>query len=233
MDTAPAPADTAPAAADTAAPLIVTAWRDYDEAACALPGMHLGDLELTGTVAEEADRLWESGVRRVRLADPVDLAETDDLAAARRTVRALSLVRDLTARAVLVEWDLHLDPARPDDTLVLSHLQPPSALHRHPEGSAALATWRAGHYLGKCLWRNGPGFFQIRDRRWGNLQRFTADEPHYRTAVDALAYGTPQESVPKDALDDFTEERLVLHLGPLAWWVPYRVSRWTQEAMAI
>jgi hypothetical protein len=225
--------DTALAPVDTAAPLNVTAWRDYDEAACALPGMFLGDFALTAATAEEADRLWESGARRVLLPEPVDLTAPDGLAAARRTVRALSLVRDLTARAVLVEWDLRLDPARPDDPLVLSHLQPPRTLHGHPEAEAALATWRSGHYLGKCLWRNGPGFFQIRDRRWGNLQRFTADEPHYRTAVDALAYGAPQESVPKDALDDFTEERLVLHLGPLAWWVPYRVSRWTQEAMAI
>ncbi|MCX5205480.1 DUF5825 family protein [Streptomyces sp. NBC_00237] len=225
--------DTALAPAEAASPLAVTAWRDYDEVACALPGMLLGDLELTGPIAEEADRLWESGARRVRLAEPVDLTATDGLAAARRTVRALSLVRDLTARAVLVEWDLRLDPARPEDPLVLSHLQPPRTLHGHPDAQAALATWRGGHYLGKCLWRNGPGFFQIRDRRWGNLQRFTADEPHYRTAVDALAYGAPQQDVPRDALDDFTGERLVLHLGPLAWWVPYRVSRWTQEAMAI
>ncbi|MEU8626783.1 DUF5825 family protein [Streptomyces sp. NPDC048669] len=224
--------DTSPAADDTT-PLSIAAWRDYDDDACALPGMSLGDLELTGPVAEESDRLWDLGVRRVRLPAVVDLADAADLAAARRTVRALSLVRDLTARAVLVEWDLRLDPARPDDPLVLSHLQPPRTLHGAPDPDAALAAWRSGHYLGKCLWRNGPGFFQIRDRRWGNLQRFTADEPHYRTAVDALAYGAGQESVPQDALADFTGERLVLHVGPLAWWVPYRVSRWTQEAMAI
>ncbi|MGW7416147.1 DUF5825 family protein [Streptomyces sp. NPDC054863] len=225
--------DSALATAEDTAPLSVTAWRDYDEAACALPGMFLGDLPLTGPVAEESGRLWDLGARRVALADAVDLTATGDLAAARRTVRALSLVRDLTARAVLVEWDLLLDPARPQDPRVLSHLQPPRTLHGTPDADTALATWRSGHYLGKCLWRNGPGFFQIRDRRWGNLQRFTADEPHYRTAVDALAYGALPESVPKDALDDFTEENLVLRLGPLAWWVPYRVSRWTQEAMAI
>lgn len=225
--------DTPLATAEGTAPLTIAAWRDYDEAACALPGMFLGDLELTGPVGQESDRLWELGVRRVRLAETVDLTACGDLPAARRTVRALSLVRDLTARAVLVEWELRLDPAQPDAPQVLSHLQPPGMLYGAPDPRAALATWRGGHYLGKCLWRNGPGFFQIRDRRWGNLQRFTADEPHYRTAVDLLAYGAPQGSVPDDALADFTEERLVLHVGPLAWWVPYRVSRWTQEAMAI
>ncbi|MEE1795861.1 DUF5825 family protein [Streptomyces sp. BE308] len=217
----------------TAATLRVAAWRDYDEAACALPGMFLGELDLTGPVAQESDRLWELGARRVVLPAAVDLTAAGDLDGARRTVRALSLVRDLTARAVLVEWDLRLDPARPDDWLTLSHLQPPRTLHGAPDPLATLTTWRNGHYLGKCLWRNGPGFLQIRDRRWGNLQRFTADEPHYRSAVEELSYGAPSRSVPKDALEDFTEEKLVLHLGPLAWWVPYRVSRWIQEPMAI
>ncbi|WP_103536025.1 DUF5825 family protein [Streptomyces sp. SM11] len=213
--------------------LRLSVWRDYDEAACALPGMFLGDLELTGPVAPESERLWELGARRVVLPDAVDLTAVRDLADAQRTVRALSLVRDLTARAVLVEWDLRLDPARPEDWQILSHLQPPRTLHGASDPQAALTTWRNGHYLGKCLWRNGPGFLQIRDRRWGNLQRFTADEPHYRRAIEELAYGALRQSVSKDALDDFTGERLVLHLGPLAWWVPYRVRRWIQEAMAI
>ncbi|MEE1736586.1 DUF5825 family protein [Streptomyces sp. BE147] len=221
-------------ALDTTADILrVTAWRDYDEAACALTGMSLGSLDLTGPEASESDRLWELGARRVALPAVVDLAAAGDLAGARRTARALSLVRDLTARAVLVEWDLRLDPARPDDWQALSHLQPPRTLRGASEPDSALSTWRNGHYLGKCLWRNGPGFLQIRDRRWGNLQRFTADEPHYRHAVGELSYGAPQDTVARDALDDFTEERLVLHLGPLAWWVPYRVSRWTQEAMAV
>ncbi|MFE1958916.1 DUF5825 family protein [Streptomyces sp. NPDC059479] len=28
-------------------------------------------------------------------------------------------------------------------------------------------------------------------------------------------------------------ERLVLQVGELEWWLPYRVNRWVQEAMAI
>ncbi|MFG3281371.1 DUF5825 family protein [Streptomyces sp. NPDC048111] len=214
--------------------LTVAAWRDYDPAACELPGMYLGEVELTGPLGEESDRLWESGARRVRLPEAVDLADLDAPGAAERAVRALSLVRDLTARAVLVEWKLRLDPAAPADTWrTLSHLQPPRRLEGPADAAGDLRTWREGHYLCKCLWRQGPGFVQIRDRRWGDLRRFTAEEPEYHEAIGALVYGTPADSVAPAVLADFLEERLVLQVGGLAWWLPYRVNRWIQEAMAI
>ncbi|WHM35923.1 DUF5825 family protein [Streptomyces sp. BPTC-684] len=216
------------------AALTVAAWRDYDPDACALPGMHLGDLELTGPAGEEADRLWETGVRRVRLAEPVDLADPRAPGAAHRAVRALSLVRDLTARAVLVEWRLRLDPAADADAWqVLSHIQPPQRLEGPADAAEALRRWRDGHYLCKCLWRQGPGFVQIRDRRWGDLRRFTADEPEYHEVIEALVHGAPADSVPPAVLADFLSEKLVLEVGDLAWWLPYRVNRWIQEAMAI
>ncbi|MCX5387225.1 DUF5825 family protein [Streptomyces sp. NBC_00083] len=214
--------------------LTVSAWRDYDPEARALPGMFLGDIELAGPMGEESDRLWESGVRSVRLHDPVDLADLTAPGAADRAVRLLSLVRDLTARAVLVEWKLRLDPSAPDDTWrALSHLQPPAALHGAADAAADLRRWREGHYLCKCLWRQGPGFVQIRDRRWGDLRRFTAEEPEYQQVIADLTYGAPAASVPAAVLADFLEERLALQVGDLAWWLPYRVSRWIQEAMAI
>ncbi|WP_020129142.1 DUF5825 family protein [Streptomyces sp. 303MFCol5.2] len=215
-------------------------WRDYDPVACALPGMFLGDIALTGPVAEECDRLWELGARRVRLSDVVDLSDTGTPDAAARAVRTLSTVRDLTARAVLVEWDLRPDPdggatATEDVSRLLSHLQPPQRIEGVDPARAedALRTWRNGHYLGKCLWRQGPGFVQIRDRRWGDLRRFTVDEPHYQEAIERLAYGAPASAVPADALADLREERLVLAVGGVQWWLPYRVNRWLQEAMTI
>lgn len=214
--------------------LTVAAWRDYDPEACALPGMHLGDIELTGPLDEESDRLWEAGARLVRLREPVDLAALGAPGADERAVRLLSLVRDLTARAILVEWKLRLDPAAPDDTWrALSHLQPPQSLHGPADAAGALRGWREGHYLCKCLWRQGPGFVQIRDRRWGELRRFTADEPEYQRVIETLAYGAPAGEVPAAVLADFIEERLVLQVGGLAWWMPYRVNRWIQEAMTI
>ncbi|MFG2721210.1 DUF5825 family protein [Streptomyces sp. NPDC048416] len=219
----------------TAAPaLTVAAWRDYDPQACALPGMHLGDIELTGPIGEESDRLWEAGTRRVRLRETVDLTGLDAPGAAERAVRLLSLVRDLTARAVLVEWKLRMDPAAPDATWRdLSHLQPPQSLEGTGDASGDLRQWREGHYLCKCLWRQGPGFVQIRDRRWGDLRRFTVEEPEYRRAIETLSYGSPTASVPAAVLADFLEERLMLRVGELGWWMPYRVNRWIQEAMTI
>ncbi|WP_329153949.1 DUF5825 family protein [Streptomyces sp. NBC_01456] len=211
----------------------LSAWRDYDEAACTLPGMSLGALDPGGPPEEQAGRLWELGVRRVRFAEEIDLAAVDEPGAAARAVQQLCLIRDLTARAVLVQWQLRL-PADPDDGWRdLSHLQPPRTLTGPADPAAALARWRDEHYLCKCLWRQGPGFVQIRDRRWGDLRRFTADEPAYREAIGRLAYGAPLSAVPESITADFLAERLIARTGPLVWWLPYRVNRWIQEAMAI
>ncbi|PRH79823.1 hypothetical protein C6N75_07405 [Streptomyces solincola] len=214
-------------------PPTVLAWRDYDPEACRLPGMYLGELALPGPLPQESDRLWHLGARRVRLPHPVDLTPGPDAERAAATTAALSLVRDLTARAVLVEWTLRLAPAAGDAWRVLSHLQPPRHIEGPPDADDVLAAWRAGHYLCKCLWRQGPGFIQIRDRRFGELRRFTADEPGYAEAIGALAYGAPADCVPRAILDDFRGEQLTLDVGPLAWWLPYRISRWLQESMTI
>jgi hypothetical protein len=217
----------------TLSPPAVLAWRDYDPAACELPGMFLGELALPGPLEGESERLWHLGARRVRLPGTVDLTGGADALRAAGTVAALSLVRDLTARAVLVEWDLRTDPADGEGWRALSHLQPPRRIEGPAGADEALNAWRRGHYLCKCLWRKGPGFVQIRDRRWGELRRFTADEPEYERAIEQLAYGAPAERVPRAVLDDFRGEQLVLDVGPLAWWLPYRISRWLQESMTI
>ncbi|MGX1761404.1 DUF5825 family protein [Streptomyces lydicus] len=217
--------------------LTLAAWRDYDEDACTLPGMSLGELDLAGPPEKHAARLWELGVRRVRLAEEIDLTAVDDPGAApdaaAHAVRQLCLVRDLTARAVLVQWQLRLPDGPADGWRELCHLQPPRTLSGPADETAALSRWRDEHYLCKCVWRQGPGFVQIRDRRWGHLRRFTTDEPAYREAIGQLSYGAPAAAVPEAIAADFLEERLVARTGPLLWWLPYRVNRWIQEAMAI
>lgn len=216
----------------TAPHLVVRAWRDHDAEARRLPGMALGRVPLP-TGAGEADRLWEMGVRLVELEEPVDLAATDE-AAQRRAVDLLCLVRDLTARAVHVDWDLRLAPeGAAEEWKLLSHLQPPRDVAGLPDADEALHAWRSRHYLCKLVWRQGPGFVQIRDRRWGDLRRFTAEEPKYQDAIARLDQGAHHTEVAADVLAEFTEEFLVLRLGDLAWWLPYRVNRWLQEAMAV
>jgi hypothetical protein len=169
----------------------VTAWRDYAPDTHALDGMRLGEIEVPESSAEAAEQLWRMGARRARLPGVLDLT---DEPAARRTVQALCLVRDLTARAVYVDWRPRLGPDTP--WRPLSHLQPPAELAGTPGAAEELRDRRNGHYLGKCLRRQGPGFIQIRDQRWGALRRFTVDEPEYLEAVALLREGPSARRAP-------------------------------------
>ncbi|GGS29216.1 hypothetical protein GCM10010269_79940 [Streptomyces humidus] len=216
----------------TAPSVTVRAWRDLDPQARDLPGMSLGTIPVTPR-APQVDQLWDLGVRHAELDAVVDLS-SDDAAAHRGVVDRLCLVRDLTARAVSVDWDLRLSPQESTHQWkVLSHLQPPRTLTGLDGAEEALHAWRTRHYLCKLVWRQGPGFVQIRDRRWGDLRRFTAEEPRYSEAIALLSPGTHHSDVPADVLEEFTAEHLVLRVGDLACWLPYRVSRWLQEAMAV
>ncbi|MEW2304664.1 DUF5825 family protein [Streptomyces sp. NPDC006655] len=216
----------------TASDLTIRAWRDHDPQARRLPGMFLGPVPVTPD-AEHVNRLFAGGVRHAELDTTVDLS-TADPAAHRPAIDRLRLVRDLTAHAVSVDWDLCLSPERSaHQWKVLSHLHPPRTITGLADAQEALHAWRTRHYLCKLVWRQGPGFVQIRDRRWGDLRRFTADEPRYQDAIGLLDPGVHHIDVPADVLEEFTAEHLVLRVGDLVWWLPYRVSRWLQEGMAV
>jgi uncharacterized protein DUF5825 len=43
--------------------------------------------------------------------------------------------------------------------------------------------WRSAYHPGKCFYRRGPGFLEVRDRRSGELSRFVIDDPTYVAAV--------------------------------------------------
>ncbi|RLV04672.1 hypothetical protein CTZ27_11945 [Streptomyces griseocarneus] len=226
----------------------MTAWRDHDPELCRVPGMALGSLDVpAGPVTRAARSLYEAGARRVALTRPVrlthDPGRTDgpggttgpggpDASDSEWAVQALSLVGALTGLAVVVDWQVHTDAA-PDAWTVLNHLHPPTALYGPPQAEEALRAWRDGHYLCKCVYRQGPGFVQVRDRRRGTLRRFTISDPAYHEAIGALTDGAPASEVPEAVLADLLEEDLAVAVGQHVWWAPYQVQRWPLASLVI
>lgn len=207
----------------TAGDQSISAWRDYDQTVAALrDSMSLGTWALTSAGRLSADELFASGVRRVTFHEVVDTGGTD----AAGTVRALALIRDLTACGVVVGWELRLGTGQ--DWRELSHLYPPASVTADggPGGADPRAEWASEYLMTKCVARRGPGLLEIRDRRFGTLRKITIDRPDYLAAIAALEYGAPAEHVPAGILREFRAQRLAGQMGGMAWWLPYRVRRY-------
>ncbi|MGW0801548.1 DUF5825 family protein [Nonomuraea sp. NPDC002799] len=185
-------------------------WRDYDERARRLPGMDLGHRLVDPAQEELARDLYQQGVRRVEVAEPVD---------ARHGLAALALVRELTSYAVVVDWE----PGQGIPLEGLGHLAPPRRL----DDADRLSAWRRGFSLGRYVYRHGPGFVQVRDWRSGRLRRLTIDDPAYLAAIPALLRGTIVDAVATPMLQALATGGLVAIAGGQAIWLPYRVRRWT------
>ncbi|MFI8103742.1 DUF5825 family protein [Streptomyces sp. NPDC086023] len=205
------------------AEISVTAWRDYEPEACLLEGMSLGEATIAQPSGAAAESLWRLGARRVRINHLVDLATP-----AAADFAALGLIRDLTSHAVFVEWRLHLPDADASWRL-FSHLHPPVSIDGSP-GSTVLSQWRRDHYLGKLAWLRGPGFIQIRDRRWGDLRLFTLDQPGELAAVVALSEATAPSLTARAAVKELGRHHLALQIGKQLWFAPYSYRRRPQHA---
>ncbi|MEV8375897.1 DUF5825 family protein [Kribbella sp. NPDC056861] len=188
-------------------------WLDHDNEVRQLDGMRLAE-----SVYADGD-LVGHGARHVALAAAVDFAD------AGAAVKALTTVRDLTSHGLAIDWRVDLESAW-FDWKVLSHLYPPTELTGVDRPTEVLDLWRAKYYLCKCIYRAGPGFLQIRDRRWENLARFTVHDPRYLEAIDQLLSGVPANRIPSDVTQALLAENLVVGIGELLWFAPYRVRRW-------
>jgi hypothetical protein len=142
------------------------------------------------------------------------------------------LLRELTGWGVVVDWRL-----RPGEHAEvwrrLNHLHPPAELIGQADAEESLASWRETFYLCKCVYRRGPDFVEVRDRRAGELSRFVIDDPVYLAAVDRLIDSAPVSEIDSGALADFVAEGLAGHAGDIAWWLPYRVRRWPWPSMIV
>jgi hypothetical protein len=211
------------------APLTLLLWRDHDVDVLAEPGMAVGEMPATGDPIGLAADLYRQGVRRVGLSRPVDLTHGMDH---RTLVWAMILLRELASWSVAADWQLRLG-AHIDIWQRLNYLHPPTDLLDEPEADEILRTWRETFYLCKCVYRQGPGFVEVRDRRNGSLSRFVVDDPAYLAAIDTLLGGAPADELPAEVIDVFVDEGLAGQAGDLAWWLPYRVRRWPWPSMIV
>src|SRR5882724_3327649 len=78
----------------------VELWRDYDPDAQRVAGVRIGNRWVGGDLVPSAESLYLEGVRCVRISEPVALCAK----ASARDARALVLIRELTARGIVVAW---------------------------------------------------------------------------------------------------------------------------------
>ncbi|WDZ82722.1 DUF5825 family protein [Micromonospora cathayae] len=231
-------------------PVLVRLAHDHDPVVTAVPGIDLGTVELREPPAEAAARWFDEGIRHVTLTEPVSLAvdgggtnagtradtgtRADVAAASRDAVRRLVLVRELTSHGIAVDWRLLLPAGGGADWRVFCHLYPPTGLSAVAEGDEdPLDTWRRSYYIDKCTFRRGPGFVQVRDRRSSRLNLLTVDDPAYLAVLAQVMDGAPVSDVDLDVARDFAAEGLVVQVGTMLVWLPYRLRRWPLPSMII
>lgn len=201
--------------------------RDYEPSAVRVPGMSLGTRRITGAWQPLAADLYRAGVRHARLAEPVDLCPAAGVASA----RALVLIRELTAHAIAVDWVARCRDGCAGQGL-FNHLYPPDRVDGGAE-DATVRGWRQSFFLGKCVFRRGPGFVEVRDRRLGSLELFTIDEPEHLAAIKEMTEGVPARQVPAAVRRDLADARLIAEQAGHLWWLPTRAYRWPFPALAI
>ncbi|MFD8749997.1 DUF5825 family protein [Kitasatospora sp. NPDC059577] len=204
----------------------VELWLDHDPAAREVPGFALGRRTLAGPARAEVTDLHRAGVRCLRLTEPVRLCADATAASA----RALMLLREATGQGLAVLWQAVCTDGCAAQRR-FHHLYPPDQLTGAPQD--VLTDWRATYFPCKCVFRRGPGFVEVRDRRFGTLELFTIDEPGHLAQLDALAEGVEPGLLPDAVRRDFTEAGLVAEQAGRTWFLPMRVRRWPFPSLTV
>jgi len=201
--------------------------RDYEPTAARVPGMSFGTRRITGVWEPLVAEFYHLGVRHVRLAEPVDLCPDAGVVAA----RTLVLLRELTAHAISAEWVARCHDGCAGRGL-FNHLYPPVRVDGAGD-DAAVRGWRESFFLGMCVFRRGPGFTEVRDRRLGTLEMYTIDEPEHRAAIKKLVDGVPAGRLPAAVRQELAEARLIAEQAGHLWWLPTRAYRWPSPALSV
>jgi hypothetical protein len=210
--------------------MLATLRRDYTAETKDLPAIRLGSVPVAADLPGRVADLFGRGVRHVTLDGVVDLA--GDPAAGEAAVTGLVLVRELTSFGIVVRWRLRV-PAETALPWLLGHLFPPAEVLGSPHGDQLAELWRRRFHLGKCFWRQGPGFIEVRDHRSARPARITITDPERLAAVEVMSAGAAAGDVPAPVLDEFAATGLSHQVGRSVWWTPYRIRRWPTPPLAV
>jgi hypothetical protein len=215
-------------AEDDGGQVTVELWRDYDADAQRVRGMAMGVRRLAGSSGQHVAQYYADGARFARVVEPVQLCPDGTWASG----RALMLIRDLTAHGFAVRWTAHCREGCRDSRL-FSHLYPPTTVVCGSASAETTRAWRERFFVGKCGFRHGPGFVEVRDRRSGVLELLTiSDQPHL-AAIGPLTEGVAATAVPAGVRRDFADAELIAEHAGRLWWLPTRMYRWPSPALAI
>jgi len=203
--------------------------RDYIPETAGIPAMRVGDAALSADIIGQAKGFFENGVRHVEIGGVIDFTAAG---AGGHLVAALVLIRELTAYGLVVAWRARL-PEGVELPLLLGHLHPPEHVTGVSYGTEIAALWQRRFYVGKCFWRRGPGFIEVRDRRMPRTTRLTIDDAEHLAWIDALSRGVAKAAVPGKVLADFTAMHLVHEVGDSVWLIPYQIRRWPSRPLAV
>jgi hypothetical protein len=203
-------------------------WRDHDDAARRVgPVMRL-DPSAAADPRLFARDVFGSGGRLVVIDEPIDFGALG----ADKTTSFLTLLRELTAWGVAVDWRLRITDDTGRKWHDLWHLAPPSQVTAPLPLDPALEFWQRQFCFGLCVMRQGPGIIEVRDRRAGQLRISRFTDPPQLAAVEHLERGVPATSVDPGVLAGFGAARVVAAEGDLRLWLPCRAVRSTLSPAA-
>jgi hypothetical protein len=203
--------------------------RDYARVTLDLPTMGMGTMPTAPDGCWGVEELFDRGVRHVEIDEIVDFTEPE---AGRSAATALVFIRDLTALGLVVSWRVRL-PDGMHVPVLLGHLYPPAQVLGPAYGDEIAQMWDRKFYLGRCFWRQGPGFIEVRDRRSARQMRITIEDPNRLEAIGDMTQPVLAATITPSILDEFTHTGLVHRLGDWVWWTPYRIRRWPSPPLAV
>ena len=180
--------------------------------------------QIIGWNADHIQGLCDTAIKNINITETVDLSP-DHPQSASTVVSLLFLLKEATARGLIVSWSLFEDSTI--EPLPFSHLWPPLE-----EGASnpTVEEWRDTYRFGKCYWRNGGKFIEVIDKRDPDNQfQHLIDELPMINLFKAAAVPTPRgdlERISKKALHELEAANLIWSYGEYCLSVPYRIASW-------